>query len=120
LKMLSKQLLRGVARSTSALTQRAFHATPVVAKKGDISAAELSSILTEKMSAASDDVSIDEVGKVLNIGDGIARVYGLRSVQAGEMVEFPGAIKGMASTWRTTTWVLSSSVMTVRSRRETP
>jgi proton translocating ATP synthase F1 alpha subunit len=48
------------------------------------------------MKAASDDVSIDEVGKVLNIGDGIARVYGLRSVQAGEMVEFPGAIKGMA------------------------
>ena len=41
--------------------QRAFHATPVVAKKGDISAAELSSILTEKMSAASDNVSIDEV-----------------------------------------------------------
>ena len=37
-----------------------------------------------------------QVGKVLNIGDGIARVYGLRSVQAGEMVEFPGAIKGMA------------------------
>eukprot|EP01043_Picozoa_sp_COSAG02_P093579 COSAG02_NODE_30088_length_557_cov_1.198690_2_plen_95_part_01 len=35
-----------------------------------------------------------QVGKVLNIGDGIARVYGLRSVQAGEMVEFPGAIKG--------------------------
>jgi len=94
--MLSTQLLRGVARSTSAIRQRAFHATPVVAKKGDISAAELSSILTEKMSAASDDVSIDEVGKVLNIGDGIARVYGLRSVQAGEMVEFPGAIKGMA------------------------
>jgi len=41
--------------------QRAFHATPVAAKKGDISAAELSSILTEKMGASSDDVSIDEV-----------------------------------------------------------
>ena len=39
---------------------------------------------------------VRQVGKVLNIGDGIARVYGLRSVQAGEMVEFPGAIKGMA------------------------
>ena len=37
-----------------------------------------------------------EDGEFLNIGDGIARVYGLRSVQAGEMVEFPGQIKGMA------------------------
>jgi F-type H+-transporting ATPase subunit alpha len=120
---------------------RSFHASAAAAKKGDISASELSSILQEKMSSVSDDVSIDEVclcfrgegglnmfafaracgegggggkvgslgisvaeddgcaaqvGKVLNIGDGIARVYGLRSVQAGEMVEFPGAIKGMA------------------------
>ena len=92
--MMSKQVLRSAARV--AVAKRAFHATPVASKKGDISAAELSSILQEKMGASSDDVSIDEVGKVLNIGDGIARVYGLRSVQAGEMVEFPGAIKGMA------------------------
>ena len=42
-------------------SQRAFHATPVAAKKGDISASELSSILQDKMKAASDDVSIDEV-----------------------------------------------------------
>jgi F-type H+-transporting ATPase subunit alpha len=46
--------------------------------------------------AAVDRCVLQQVGKVLNIGDGIARVYGLRSVQAGEMVEFPGAIKGMA------------------------
>jgi len=88
---------RGVSRAATTLRQaRSFHASAVAAKKGDISASELSSILQEKMSSVSDDVSIDEVGKVLNIGDGIARVYGLRSVQAGEMVEFPGAIKGMA------------------------
>jgi F-type H+-transporting ATPase subunit alpha len=48
------------------------------------------------ISVAEDDGCAAQVGKVLNIGDGIARVYGLRSVQAGEMVEFPGAIKGMA------------------------
>ena len=39
---------------------------------------------------------ISEVGTVLTVGDGIARVYGLNNVQAGEMVEFPGKIKGMA------------------------
>ena len=39
---------------------------------------------------------VDEVGRVLSVGDGIARVYGLDKVQAGEMVEFPGGIKGMA------------------------
>jgi len=61
-----------------------------------MSASELSSILQQQMGSVGADVSIDEVGKVLNIGDGIARVYGLRSVQAGEMVEFPGQIKGMA------------------------
>jgi len=88
---------RGVSRAATTLRQaRSFHASAAAAKKGDISASELSSILQEKMSSVSDDVIIDEVGKVLNIGDGIARVYGLRSVQAGEMVEFPGAIKGMA------------------------
>jgi hypothetical protein len=54
--------------------QRAFHATPVVAKKGDISAAELSSILTEKMSAASDDVSIDEVRVLYGCAPGLNAV----------------------------------------------
>jgi F-type H+-transporting ATPase subunit alpha len=95
--MMRLQTFRGVSRAATTLRQaRPFHASAVAAKKGDISASELSSILQEKMSGAGDDVSIDEVGKVLNIGDGIARVYGLRSVQAGEMVEFPGAIQGVA------------------------
>merc|ERR1719424_2367017 len=91
---MSKLLSRRVV--ATALRQRAFHASPVAAKKGDMSASELSSILQQQMGSVGADVSIDEVGKVLNIGDGIARVYGLRSVQAGEMVEFPGQIKGMA------------------------
>ena len=60
-------------------SQRAFHATPVAAKKGDISASELSSILQDKMKAASDDVSIDEVrlpGRHAIRGDG-PRLLGL-------------------------------------------
>ena len=63
-----------------------------------ISAGELSAILEERISNYYKDssVSVDEVGKVLTIGDGIARVYGLNKVQAGEMVEFSCGIRGMA------------------------
>ena len=62
----------------------------------DISAAEISKILKEQISDYGSKASVSEVGKVLSIGDGIARVYGLDKVQLGEMVEFDGGVKGMA------------------------
>jgi F-type H+-transporting ATPase subunit alpha len=62
----------------------------------DISAAEISKILKEQISDYRSKASVSEVGKVLSIGDGIARVYGLDEVQLGEMVEFDGGVKGMA------------------------
>jgi F-type H+-transporting ATPase subunit alpha len=62
----------------------------------DIRAAEISSILKDQIANFGTDSEVAEVGQVLSVGDGIARVYGLDSVQAGEMVEFPGGIKGMA------------------------
>ena len=64
----------------------------------NISAGELSAILEERVVQYYKDskLDVDEVGKVLTIGDGIARVYGLNQVQAGEMVEFSCGIKGMA------------------------
>ena len=61
-----------------------------------IDASEISEILKNEISNYSDQAKISEVGTVLNVGDGIARVYGLDNVQAGEMVEFPGKILGMA------------------------
>ena len=62
-----------------------------------IGAAEISSILEGRISSFYEDVNIDEIGRVLTVGDGIARVYGLNKVQAGEMVEFqPSGLKGMA------------------------
>ena len=61
-----------------------------------IQAAEISSILKEQIENFGQETGVDEVGRVLSVGDGIARVYGLDKVQAGEMVEFPGGIKGMA------------------------
>ena len=62
----------------------------------DIRAAEISAILKEQIQNFGKDAEVSEVGQVLSVGDGIARVYGLDNVQAGEMVEFPGGIRGMA------------------------
>src|SRR5210317_2636365 len=61
-----------------------------------IQAAEISAILKEQIKNFGQEAEVAEVGRVLSVGDGIARVYGLDNVQAGEMVEFPGGIKGMA------------------------
>jgi F-type H+-transporting ATPase subunit alpha len=62
----------------------------------DIRAAEISSILKEQIKNFGQEAEVSEVGQVLSVGDGIARVYGLDKVQAGEMVEFDGGIRGMA------------------------
>jgi F-type H+-transporting ATPase subunit alpha len=62
----------------------------------DIRASEISSILKEQIKNFGKEAEVSEIGQVLSVGDGIARVYGLDSVQAGEMVEFPGGIRGMA------------------------
>ncbi len=62
----------------------------------DIRAAEISAILKDQIKNFGQEAEVTEVGQVLSVGDGIARVYGLDKVQAGELVEFPGAIKGMA------------------------
>src|SRR6059036_1078582 len=61
-----------------------------------IQPAEISAILKREIQNFGAEAQVSEVGQVLSVGDGIARVYGLDNVQAGEMVEFPGGIKGMA------------------------
>src|SRR6187431_1442154 len=63
----------------------------------DIRAAEISAILKSQIAGFGEEADVSDVGSVLSVGDGIARVYGLDNVQAGEMVEFPSAgVKGMA------------------------
>src|SRR6476660_125645 len=62
----------------------------------EIRAAEISSILKDQIKNFGKEAEVSEIGQVLSVGDGIARVYGLDNVQAGEMVEFPGGIRGMA------------------------
>ena len=61
-----------------------------------LNAAEISSIIKDQIENFGTDAEVAEVGQVLSVGDGIARVYGLDNVQAGEMVEFPGGVSGMA------------------------
>ena len=61
-----------------------------------INPSEVTKILKEQIKKFGEKAEVSEVGQVLSVGDGIARVYGLDNVQAGEMVEFAGEIKGMA------------------------
>jgi len=78
----------------SAAATRNFHAT---AQRSALGASEVSSILEDRIKSFYSDTNIEEIGKVLQIGDGIATVYGLAECQAGEMVEFsPSGLKGMA------------------------
>merc|ERR1712054_634948 len=80
--------------AAASVAGRSFHATTPSAAA---SAAEVSSILEDRIKSFYAETNIDEIGRVLSIGDGIARVYGLNEVQAGEMVEFnPSGLKGMA------------------------
>jgi F-type H+-transporting ATPase subunit alpha len=62
----------------------------------DIRAAEISDILKAQIKNFGAEAQVSDVGQVLSVGDGIARIYGLDNVQAGEMVEFSGGLKGMA------------------------
>lgn len=61
-----------------------------------VSASEISSIIKDKIAHSKVTVDVAEVGQVLSVGDGIARIYGLDKVQAGELVEFESGVKGMA------------------------
>ncbi|MEA1650063.1 F0F1 ATP synthase subunit alpha [Nitrospirillum sp. BR 11164] len=62
----------------------------------EIRAAEISAILKQQIANFGTEADVAEVGQVLSVGDGVARIHGLDKVQAGEMVEFPGGIQGLA------------------------
>jgi F-type H+/Na+-transporting ATPase subunit alpha len=62
----------------------------------EIRAAEISRVIKDQIASFGDQASVSEIGQVLSVGDGIARVHGLDNVQAGEMVEFANGVKGMA------------------------
>merc|ERR1712166_1629575 len=68
--------------------------SPALASK--VSPAELTKLLSERIANFSDQADVQEVGRVLSVGDGIARIYGLKGVKAGEMVQFSTGLQGMA------------------------
>jgi F-type H+-transporting ATPase subunit alpha len=61
----------------------------------DINPAEVSSILREQLAGVKSAVELEEVGTVLQVGDGIARIYGLSNVQSGELIEFDNGVRGI-------------------------
>jgi len=86
-----------LSRVATAAAVRGLRTTPAPAAKKDApTAAELSAIIESKIMDYGGKVELEEIGKVLAIGDGIARVHGLQQVQAGEMVEFDSGLRGMA------------------------
>ncbi|GAB0493953.1 hypothetical protein MMPV_005241 [Pyropia vietnamensis] len=92
---LSRSAVSGVAqRHASLVSRRGLHAT--AAPAASIDPAELSSIIEERVTSYYQKVDVDEVGRVLSVGDGIARVFGLNNCKAGEMVEFASGLRGMA------------------------
>ncbi|XP_025787151.1 ATP synthase subunit alpha, mitochondrial isoform X2 [Puma concolor] len=82
------------ALGSSFIAARNLHASNTCLQK--TGTAEVSSILEERILGADTSVDLEETGRVLSIGDGIARVHGLRNVQAEEMVEFSSGLKGMS------------------------
>jgi len=92
---LGRGLRNALTPCLAAASSRLLHTTsPALANK--VSPAELTKILSERIANFSDQADVQEVGRVLSVGDGIARIYGLKGVKAGEMVEFASGLKGMA------------------------
>ncbi|KAI6182179.1 ATP synthase subunit alpha [Aphelenchoides bicaudatus] len=89
--MLSKRIITAALRG-SKIPQNAFSTT----SRFNAAGAEVAKILEDKILGHEANINLEETGKVLSIGDGIARVYGLKNIQAEEMVEFDSGMKGMA------------------------
>merc|ERR1711942_569257 len=104
----SARMAAALARQTPKAASMVKQATPAMAvaskqfstsvtnAKAKAGLSEISSILEERILGAAPAVNLEETGRVLSIGDGIARVYGLKNIQAEEMVEFSSGLKGMA------------------------
>ena len=87
--------LRTLRKMLPAVTRRGFR-TSVATQAAKVSPAELTKILQQRITNFTEHKDVEEVGRVLSISDGIARIYGLKNVKAGEMVEFSSGLKGMA------------------------
>merc|ERR1719337_842842 len=87
-------LRHAATRGARPLLRRDLHVSSALRAK--VSPAELTKILSERITNFQEQQNVEEVGRVLTVDDGIARIYGLKTVKAGEMVEFSSGLKGMA------------------------
>jgi len=71
----------------------------------NVKPAEISAILRQQLSGFASEAQLEEVGTVLQIGDGIARAYGMDNAQSGELVEFENGLRGIVLNLEKTTWV---------------
>lgn len=97
----ARPVLRSAARSVAAVSRnlRVARPTQLAARcyaSTKAAPTEVSSILEERIRGVSDEANLNETGRVLSVGDGIARVFGLNNCQASELVEFTSGVKGMA------------------------
>jgi len=86
----------------------------------NIKADEISKILREQIENYEQTVAVEEVGSVISVGDGIARVYGLEKVMSGEMIAFPHNVSASRSTFRKTKWAPCCSANTTPLKKATP
>merc|ERR1711923_539775 len=95
---MASKTIQLAAKQTAAVTAVAARklSTTAPSPAAKAGSGEISSILEERVLGAAPAVNLEETGRVLSIGDGIARVYGLKNIQAEEMVEFSSGLKGMA------------------------
>ncbi|BFY98325.1 hypothetical protein BsWGS_01365 [Bradybaena similaris] len=102
---LAYSFVRRIPRDFSKVSQKAVAAGCVSARHicltaptfaGGPKVGEVSAILEDRITGEASEINLEETGRVLSIGDGIARVYGLKNIQAEEMVEFSSGLKGMA------------------------
>ncbi|KAJ1997923.1 Alpha subunit of the F1 sector of mitochondrial F1F0 ATP synthase, partial [Coemansia thaxteri] len=87
---------RALARAAAPVVARALSTSAPALAGVKPAASEVTSILEDRILGAANKVDLQETGRVLSVGDGIARVYGLKNVQAEEMVEFSSGVQGMA------------------------
>ncbi|KAJ2017746.1 Alpha subunit of the F1 sector of mitochondrial F1F0 ATP synthase [Coemansia sp. S16] len=87
---------RAMARAAAPAAVRALSTSAPALAGAKPAASEVTSILEDRILGAANKVDLQETGRVLSVGDGIARVYGLKNVQAEEMVEFSSGVQGMA------------------------
>ncbi|KAF5212493.1 putative ATP synthase subunit alpha [Clavispora lusitaniae] len=94
----ARSVLRTAARAATVSRMRIARPAFTAVRYASAKAAptEVSSILEERIRGVSEEANLNETGRVLSVGDGIARVFGLNNVQAGELVEFSSGVKGMA------------------------